>query len=232
MLVEFASVVDALRCPGRGAAGDDRPQRRGTGTAPHRISHGYHTQRRIARWKSSLCRLQAISSSSADKARSGSSVRPATRLIFKAQRLNDPLLDQIDEILLLGIAGHVLKGRGRERWLVWERQRSSDRQRRAGRSGRHRVAAVALPPWPNLSQMTSNPPSSQSFSQSLGATPTGGSVLARQARKLTTTADRGRSISLTGVTGTRVRIRLPPPQSLQTLGPSCGPIQPGGRDKR
>jgi len=27
-------------------------------------------------------------------------------------------------------------------------------------------------------------------------------------------------------------IRLPPPQSLQTLGPSCGPIQPGGRDKR
>src|SRR5258707_12693219 len=74
--------------------------------------------------------------------------------------------------------------------------------------------------------------SSQSFSQSLGPTAAGGSVLARQTRNATTTADRARSISLTGVTGTRVRIRVPPPQSLQTLGPSCGPIQPGGRDKR
>src|SRR5438270_14083061 len=41
LLAEFASVVDAVRCAGRGAAGDDRPQRRGTGRAAHRISHGH-----------------------------------------------------------------------------------------------------------------------------------------------------------------------------------------------
>ena len=46
------------------------------------------------------------------------------------------------------------------------------------------------------------------------------------------TADRARSISLTAVTGTTRSNPPPPPQSLQTLGPSCGPIQPGGRDKR
>jgi class 3 adenylate cyclase len=41
LLVEFASVVDAVRLCGRGAAGDARPQRRSTARAAHRISHGH-----------------------------------------------------------------------------------------------------------------------------------------------------------------------------------------------
>ena len=40
LLVEFASRRRGALC-GRGAARDDRPQRRNTGTAPHRISHGH-----------------------------------------------------------------------------------------------------------------------------------------------------------------------------------------------
>jgi hypothetical protein len=58
------------------------------------------------------------------------------------------LLDHaVDEVLLLGIAGHVLKRQDRERRLVGERQRSSDRQRRAERAeidtiGAHRSCDV------------------------------------------------------------------------------------------
>jgi adenylate cyclase len=44
LLAEFASVVDAVRCAVRGAARDDRPQGRGTGRAPHRISHGHQSR--------------------------------------------------------------------------------------------------------------------------------------------------------------------------------------------
>ena len=61
-------------------------------------------------------------------------------------RRRDLLDHAIDEILLRGIAGHVLKGQDRQRRLVRERQRSSDRQRRAGRCAERDTISDA-PAW-------------------------------------------------------------------------------------